>query len=511
MALTKVSFSMIEDAAVNVADFGALGDGSTNDAAAIQAAVTAAEGKTLYFPQTSVNIYRVATTITLPSYINIVFDPGVTIRLANAANCAIFTNDDHVGGNTNITMLRGVFDSNKANQSANFATLDFRNVTNCVFQECVVMGSFTVGYVGLGAFHFEDSLECEIINCKLSDAGSEGLYFVDCSDMTVTGGEYYDNTNGSGCALTGGTRNSWIGVFSYDNAGSQFSVNGTFSKVLGCTATGSTVFGGIALGDAGHPGDYSIIDSCQIADCVSGGIGVQGATQNAIISNNVIFGTQVGPSGGGSGITVSDSSSNITVSGNSCVGNAQHGIFISTGINSNVVTNNLVRGSDLDGIHINSSSNCVIDGNTSLNNTGSGIFLSAGSQSNIVTNNRCYDTQSPKTQTFGVYSVGAFNQISGNFLAGNLGAGLEAFSAGETLANNTLSVADGTLINVTLAAGTSTVVTNANIQSVTRVSFVPTSANAISRGVFKSAQGTGSVTFTHSAGGASDTIQMLVE
>jgi len=39
MSLTKVSFSMIEDAPANVQDFGAVGDGTTNDAAAIQAAI----------------------------------------------------------------------------------------------------------------------------------------------------------------------------------------------------------------------------------------------------------------------------------------------------------------------------------------------------------------------------------------------------------------------------------------------------------------------------------------
>ena len=511
MALTKVTYSMIKDAAVNVADFGAVGDGVADDSAAIQAAVDAAEGKTLFFPQTSANIYRITTTVELPSYIDIVFDPGVAIRVGNGANCSIFTNDDYVGGNSNITILRGIFDSNKANQSADFATLNFDNINNCVFEECVVNGSFTVGYVALGAFHLENSDNCQFINCKLSAAGSEGLYFVDCNDMTVLGGEYYSNTNGSGCALTGGTRNSWINVFSHDNAGSQFSINGTFSKVLGCTATNSTVFGGIALGDTGHPGDYSIIDSCQIVDCVVAGIGVQGATQNAIISNNVIFGTQVGGSPNGSGITITDNSSNITVSNNVCVGNDGYGIFVSTGINSNVITSNFLRSNTLAGIHLNNSSNCIVDGNTSLNNAASGIFISATSENNVVTNNRCYDTQTPKTQTIGIYSLGNFNQISGNFLSGNLTAGLEAFSAGETLANNTLSAAAGTLISVTLSAGTSTVVSNANIQGVTRVSFVLTSAGAASRDVFKSSQSAGSITFTHSSGGASDTIQVIIE
>ena len=49
MALTKVTFSMIEGAVVNVLDYGAVGDGVANDAAAITAAV--ATGKNVYLPK----------------------------------------------------------------------------------------------------------------------------------------------------------------------------------------------------------------------------------------------------------------------------------------------------------------------------------------------------------------------------------------------------------------------------------------------------------------------------
>lgn len=49
MALTKVTYSMIQGACVNVLDYGATGDGVTNDAAAITAAV--ATGQNVYFPK----------------------------------------------------------------------------------------------------------------------------------------------------------------------------------------------------------------------------------------------------------------------------------------------------------------------------------------------------------------------------------------------------------------------------------------------------------------------------
>lgn len=53
MALTKATFSMIDGAPANVLDFGAVGDGVTDDSAAIQAAETYCNtiGASLYFPQ----------------------------------------------------------------------------------------------------------------------------------------------------------------------------------------------------------------------------------------------------------------------------------------------------------------------------------------------------------------------------------------------------------------------------------------------------------------------------
>lgn len=60
MALTKASYSMIKGAAANVLDFGAIGDGSTDDTAAIQAAFDAAYS--VYFPTGN---YKTTGTLTI--------------------------------------------------------------------------------------------------------------------------------------------------------------------------------------------------------------------------------------------------------------------------------------------------------------------------------------------------------------------------------------------------------------------------------------------------------------
>jgi len=65
MSLTKVSYSMITGATINVQDFGAAGDGITNDTVSIQNALTALIAKgggTLLFPNTTANNYYLGAT-----------------------------------------------------------------------------------------------------------------------------------------------------------------------------------------------------------------------------------------------------------------------------------------------------------------------------------------------------------------------------------------------------------------------------------------------------------------
>jgi len=78
MSLTKVTFSMIQDAWVNVKDFGATGDGVTDDTAAIQAAIDTAvvpgiaapftgmlgNGSVIYLP---LGRYRISQPLTIPN------------------------------------------------------------------------------------------------------------------------------------------------------------------------------------------------------------------------------------------------------------------------------------------------------------------------------------------------------------------------------------------------------------------------------------------------------------
>jgi parallel beta-helix repeat protein len=80
MALTKVHTRMIDGDAVSVTDFGATGNGTTDDTAAIQAAIDAvntAGGGTVFFPKGN---YKTDSQITLVSNLTILAETGAIIK-----------------------------------------------------------------------------------------------------------------------------------------------------------------------------------------------------------------------------------------------------------------------------------------------------------------------------------------------------------------------------------------------------------------------------------------------
>lgn len=75
MALTKATYSMIEGAMANVLDFGAVGDGVTNDTAAFNAAI--ATGKAVYVPYTE-NGYLVSNVNVVDNMVIVGEKSGLT-------------------------------------------------------------------------------------------------------------------------------------------------------------------------------------------------------------------------------------------------------------------------------------------------------------------------------------------------------------------------------------------------------------------------------------------------
>jgi len=83
MALTKVHTRMINDGAVNVMDYGAVGDGTTIDTFAFNQAAAAAAGGNLFVPKQTGAYYLINNDILLQSNTIVTFEAGTVIQTAS--------------------------------------------------------------------------------------------------------------------------------------------------------------------------------------------------------------------------------------------------------------------------------------------------------------------------------------------------------------------------------------------------------------------------------------------
>ncbi|MFP3905170.1 MAG: glycosyl hydrolase family 28-related protein, partial [Armatimonadota bacterium] len=99
----------------DVKQYGAVGDGVCDDTAAIQRALDGGEGTVVIPP----GRYTITSALSVSSGTTIRADEDALIRLADGAgvHAGVFlvTNDDHGGGNEDITVEGGVWDGNCAN------------------------------------------------------------------------------------------------------------------------------------------------------------------------------------------------------------------------------------------------------------------------------------------------------------------------------------------------------------------------------------------------------------
>jgi len=270
MALTKVTNSMITGAPVNVLDSGAIGDGTTNDTAAINAAIV--------------------------SNANIIIPKGYTFSVAgiNVANKTNFT----ISGGGKL-LLRN---------ASNVSTLGFDTCSHFTVDGIVIDGN------GTNQTEATDrNLGC-------------GIRVVGCTDWTVSNNTVTNNYSGAailavdnGATVTELSTNGRIINNTITNAGK---VGGTFASDGIYANSDNTIVSGNFINtctDYGIAGDYAhnlLVTDNNIKNVLVG-IGVLGA-QNEIVSSNYLDGMDLGIA-----VTLSGNpaiepfiSHNITISGN---------------------------------------------------------------------------------------------------------------------------------------------------------------------------------------------------
>jgi hypothetical protein len=157
MALTKVSYSMINGAPFNARDYGVKGDGS-NEGSAIQAALTAAVGSTIYFPP---GTYNQGTTSLVYGNVTVVgADRGATSFTYSGTGVA-FDGWTNAGGNLQSLSITCT------NSAA--TAIKIGNKTQHVFLNDVAVYGVGTGSTGCG-------LLLDASTSDLSDVFSGNLY-----------------------------------------------------------------------------------------------------------------------------------------------------------------------------------------------------------------------------------------------------------------------------------------------------------------------------------------------
>lgn len=208
MSLTKVSYSMITGAPVNVLDYGATGNGITDDTNAILTAIAAmpANGGALFFPAGTYIVnsdYQNGLKISGKSNF-VVEGYGATIKVKDGA--AVITNREVMFFiNCQNGAINGLtIDGNRANRTVTIETashcLSITDYCSQITVNDVICKNSTCDgvFISTTVLGTQASYPTDItlVNCVADNAFRNGLSVIGSLRLTVQGGEY-KNTNGT--------------------------------------------------------------------------------------------------------------------------------------------------------------------------------------------------------------------------------------------------------------------------------------------------------------------------
>lgn len=200
MALTKAHNRMIADAAVNVKDYGATGDGTTDDTVAIQAAIDAVtSGGTVYFPA---GTYRIAkNTGTNDCWGIKITNSNVTLR-GDQAFLRRFNTDISTFALAYPILFVGVPDSDVAATTSNII-IDGLNFVGENTRHNVV-GSFLTDF--RCAITFKNTSDTWVKDCKFTAIDSGAIEYQIPAALNYVNSQFYNKTKNyrskiSGCSF----------------------------------------------------------------------------------------------------------------------------------------------------------------------------------------------------------------------------------------------------------------------------------------------------------------------
>jgi hypothetical protein len=410
---------------VSVKDFGAVGNNVVDDTAAIQLALTAAAGKSVYIPA---GTYKTSSALTIPSQTVVYGDgPGSVISCTNSAVSQFIIN-----GGTKCQVRDLSINVTTTGTAAYVAGIEIKNSsTFCIVQR--------VSFSGLswGGVWINQSDKCQVSECNFSNwvgtvqDSSDVCVYQNCSNTIVSNNQM----NGGGAhgvliqdpysgfypnrTLVIGNRigqHTTYGVAVYLPTGPVDTFNeiiGNFiENIQGSFSSNRSSGAGIyiaGLGTGGTVVSNNIINNCCVQtldrNLTPAAIGINGTpstvTPCAVTGNSISGMTQ------GDGINISSSAGGATISNNSIT-------IPSTNNGSGSGGSGLIGNC----ININASSNVSISNGLNANNgSGNALFVYANGAniSNISVSGGGYSTSgsgsSVRITTDAAYTTGNLNMI----------------------------------------------------------------------------------------------------
>ena len=331
---------------VSVKDFGATGDGTTDDTAEIQAAldaVNAAGGGALYFPA---GTYRVKDLQAKDKVECIGVFGATTLKLRDSVDGQIFYNPDQSSSTTvDFFSLNGIIcDGNKslaAGVSAGSVVaingVTYFSARDCIFQNGLGYGMGFQSYAGEGSGKIGDQSEIYLENCQFLSNGDgvggdtfDGLDVKYCDKITIVGC-ISDSNQDKGFDVRG-VKVSIQGCYAGSNAGSGFEITAnqntagldTTANVTNCEANANGGGGFVAGDGAGSP-----INICRV-------------NFSNIVSRSNLYGVQC---------PTFSTNTEMSVSSANIFSNTDHGITLGAVMRSCIIQSSTIRSNTKSGIY----------------------------------------------------------------------------------------------------------------------------------------------------------------
>ena len=349
---------------------------------------------------------------------------SIDIDMSAARHAEIHNNTMGAGINLTLssTLVPEIFDHTMSGNTINGDPVFYANdVTNPVIpadaaqiiihnSDNVTVDGYTFDGTAMG-IQISYSSSVNVTNNTLSNIGGEAIALSASPGATVSN----NSVTGSGSTLLTGTITAGLRVSASNNT------------VISNNTTNANFTGGIAVMNST---DVEILEN-ESNNNARNGFFVSGGSNRALVKDNT------SNNNGDVGIRIFSNSEHVEITGNTIIGNEDHGIW--DGLWSQepggIITDNHVEGNGQTGIYYRSRY-ATVTGNTVINNghdSSISVGISTGRDSavenNVVSNN----------QADGI-KIGRDSQVNGNTVSGNTGIGVNArILRDSSVKNNTIT------------------------------------------------------------------------